>query len=353
MSRIKDLRMQLTPEQVKNILAKYGVGLHEETEDALIFPTACHNETGGSPKLYYYKNEKIFKCYTECNKMFDIFDFLIRMKKVRGENISLPNAIAMTGVENNQDIDSEVLADLEYLRKLSNATNSITESNPREIEILDKDIIDSFLYNKNGVSPWLEEGITEEALHRFNIKYDSKYNAIIIPNLDHEGHLIGIRGRFFGENAKAKYMPIIFNQQILSHPTGKFLYGFYENKNMIKKKGIVVLFEGEKSVLKMDSYYPGKNVALSTSGKKITLDQLNALLTLNINEVVLAYDKDYRDKTEREEKIQEYEKIISVLKPYFEVSMLIDFENLLEYKDSPIDKGKENFEKLMKNRIKR
>ena len=77
------------------------------------------------------------------------------------------------------------------------------------------------------------------------------------------------------------------------------------------------------------------------------------MLKLNINEVVLAYDKDYRNIEERRAKLEEYEKIVQILKPYFEVSIIIDYGNDLGYKDSPIDKGKEIFEDLMRNRVKR
>lgn len=353
MSRIKDLRMKLSTEEIKNILATHGAFVHTETETALIYPTVCHNLEGGSPKLYYYKEDKIFRCYTECNSMFDIFDLLIKMKKLRGEEITLRDAIALTGVEEEEnEISKEVMSDLEYLKRLKKSNDDLIQYS-NQIRVLDKKIIDSFSFNKIGLSPWIEEGIGIEALNRFSIKYDSTINAIIIPNLNHDGELVGVRGRFLGENALAKYMPIKYNNEILSHPTGKFLYGYYENKHQIRKKGIVVIFEGEKSVLKMETMYPGSNVSLATAGKKITLDQLGALLKLNINEVVLAYDKDYKNSEERKQKLEEYEKIVQILKPYFEVSILIDYGNDLGHKDSPIDKGKEIFEDLMRNRLKR
>lgn len=352
MSRIKDLRMKLTPEEIKNTMTRLGVELHEETELALIYPTVCHNETGGSPKLYYYKNEKIFKCYTQCQAMFDIFELIKKVKNLRGETISLPQAIALTGVEDNDDMDQEVADDLAYLRKMSRA-NELVEQDDNHLEILNKNILRSFDYNVSKLQGWIDEGIGEDALQRFEIKYDPSLDAIIIPNLDHEGNLIGIRGRFLAATAKAKYMPIRFNGKILSHPTGKFLYGYYENHNVISQKHMAIIFEGEKSVLKMETMYPDNNIALSTSGKKITLDQLNALLKMNVSEIVLAYDKEYQTPIERKNKIAEYDKIISVLKPYFEVSMLIDFGNNIPYKDSPIDAGREVFEELMKNRVKR
>lgn len=353
MSRIKDLRMKLSTDDIKDILARYGVFTHTETDAALIFPTACHNHENGSPKLYYYKQDKIFRCYTECNTMFDIFDLLGRIHKIRGKEISVMEAVDLTGVDrDSSDVDPKILEDLEYLKRLSSFNKRVVEET-NAVKILDKEILNRFMYNEIGVKPWTDEGISEDAMHRFNIKYDTTRNAIIIPNLDHNGNLIGVRGRFFGENAPAKYMPIKYNDEILSHPTGKFLYGYYENKHKIREKGLVIIFEGEKSVLKMETLYPQSNISLATAGKKITLDQLNALLKLNLNEVILAYDKDYTNAEERKEKLEEYEKIVKILKPYFSVSILIDFSNKLKYKDSPIDQGKEIFEELVRNRLKR
>ena len=85
----KELREQLTDEMVKSILIQFNVEPVLETAQEIIFPTCCHNLEGGSPKLYYYKNTKLFHCYTECSETFDIFTLLQKMYKLRGEEISL------------------------------------------------------------------------------------------------------------------------------------------------------------------------------------------------------------------------------------------------------------------------
>jgi len=147
-------------------------------------------------------------------------------------------------------------------------------------------------------------------------------------------------------------MPLLYNGRRLSHPTGKYLYGYHINIAKIKQTGMAIIFEGEKSVLKMETLLPNNNVSLATSGKKITFNQINALLGMGINEVVLAYDKDYTNEAERKEKIKEYSKIVSVLKPYFNISIIIDTENKLKYKDSPIDQGLDIFLELMRDRMR-
>lgn len=355
MSSLKEMRMRLSEEDIKNILAKMGVFTVGETETALVFPTVCHNETGGSPKLYYYKNEKIFKCYTQCNHMFDIFTLIQKIDGVRGMETTLPQAIEFTGLDNTEyaETPKEALADLEYLRKLKDSHNSLTaEDFSEKIEILDPNLANEFIPSLSGLKPWLDEGISAAALEKYNIRYDEENNAITIPHYNEKGELIGIRGRFFGENAKAKYMPIKHKNRTLSHPVGRFLYGYHQNKETAERVKTAVIFEGEKSVIKMETHFPNFNMSFATSGKKITLAQLNILLKLKVKEIVLGYDKDYKNKKEMKEKIQEYQKIVEVLKPYFEVSILIDDEDLLGFKDSPIDRGPEIFMKLMNERAR-
>jgi len=348
-SQIKDLRMKITPNEIKSLLASYGVMSVEENEKEIVFPTACHNLTGGSAKLYYYKTEHMFKCYTGCHEMFDIFTMLQKVNKLRGINLGVGDAIRLTGVDTNEQVSAEIYKDLEYLRRLIQVDNEDT----RTINILNKSILDRYKFNPDGCSSWLEEGISEGAMRKFGIGYDFIHNAITIPNYDDSGNLIGIRGRFLNPDAPAKYMPMKYNNEILSHPTGKFLWGFEQNADTIRRKKIVVIFEGEKSVLKMEGFYPNNNISLATLGKKITLDQLDLLLKLELEEVMLAYDKDFKTKSEMEQKLEEYEKIVGILKPYFKVSILIDTENKLGYKDSPIDKGKAVFEELVRYRLKR
>ena len=127
MISIRDLREQLSDEMIKDILAQYDVSPVTETEDYIIFPTCCHNLKGGSPKLFYYKNTRLFYCFTECNETFDIFTLLRKMHKLRGEVITLKQAIQLCSL-NAQDVkektfvDYNNLEDIKYLQSLNNIT---------------------------------------------------------------------------------------------------------------------------------------------------------------------------------------------------------------------------------------
>ena len=349
MRTLRELRDELNDEQIKNILGQFNVEPHFETEEAIIFPTCCHNLEGGSPKLYYYKNTKLFKCYTQCNDIFDIFTLLIKMYKLRGKDITIRQAVEVCELDNQQDVDYDYssLDDLKYLQELNN-TVSIGTIAP--LKIYDKKIMNRYVFSLGGVAQWIDEGIPVEQLQKFNIKYDPLQNCIVIPNYDIDGNLVGVRGRFLEPDAKAKYAPLWYNKVCLSHPTGRNFYGIYENKDAIMKKKTVVIFEGEKSVMKYGAYYKD-NIALATLGKTVTKSHILLLQQLGVKRVVLAYDADYESEAQFLEKREEYIKIAKILTPYFNVSILLDYDMRLNYKDSPIDQGKDYFEKLIKERL--
>ena len=65
-------------------------------------------------------------------------------------------------------------------------------------------------------------------------------------------------------------MPIKYNGNFLSHPTGKFFYGYNLNKDTIRRIRKAVIFEGEKekSVMKMETLYPEIIFHLQLQAKK-------------------------------------------------------------------------------------
>ena len=56
----------LDSQKIIELLLSLGAETYEEKEKYIIFPTICHNEDASqaSRKLYYYKDNKFFVCYT-------------------------------------------------------------------------------------------------------------------------------------------------------------------------------------------------------------------------------------------------------------------------------------------------
>jgi hypothetical protein len=349
--KIKDLREQITVENLKDILALYGVEPAHENEEFLVLPTACHNVEGGSHKLYYYKDNHMFKCYTECDSVFDIFTLIQKMQELRDDPVSLPQAIKIAGMDADidmSDIDVNARNDMDYIYDL----NHTVSNELYDPEVLNESaIMQAFVFSPQALKIWEEEGISLPTMIKYKIKYDPIVNAIIIPHYNDESGLIGVRGRYLNPDAYAKYKPINFNGKVLTHKTSRVLYGLNFNKEAIKKHKIAIIFEGEKSVMKMDTVYGENSVAVAVSGKTITIDHIKLLLKYGVEKIVLAFDRDYSDLDEIVEKQQEYRDIVSYVQNFCNVSMIIDYGFKLEYKDSPIDKGKEVFEELMSKKI--
>ena len=351
----KELREQLTDEMLKSILIQFDVEAVFETADAIVFPTCCHNLSGGSPKLYYYKNSKLFHCYTECAETFDIFTLLQKMYLLRGEEISLRQAVSLCDLDASgvkpEDKGYSCVEDIKYMQGLNNVY--IPDIDNLDFKTYDSSILRKFSFDYMGLMPWIAEGIGIEALQKFSIKYDSYRDAIVIPNFDYEGKLIGVRERFLKSEdvAKGKYRPLFDYGTLYNHPTGRTFYGIYENHRAIERKKTCVIFEGEKAVLLYGTIYGVENnVALATLGQNITKDHIQYLLKMGVNNVILAYDTDYEDYAELHEVEQKYINKAKILAPYFNVSILMDYDFLLPYKSSPIDGGKDIFEKILKDR---
>lgn len=351
----KELREQLTDEQIKDILGQFNVEPVMEDESSITFPTCCHNLEGGSPKLVYYKNTKLFHCYTECAASFDIFTLLQKMYRLRDQEITLKHAVTICDLDAS-DINPlaksyNVIEDIRYMQGLNNIY--IPDVNNLDFKTYDKAILKKFSFDYMGLMPWIEEGIGIETLQKFNIKWDSYRQAIVIPNFDYDGQLIGIRERYFRPEdvAKGKYRPLYDNGVLYNHPTGRTFYGICENHAAIERKHIAIIFEGEKSVLLYGTIYGNNNnIALATLGQNITKDHIQYLLKMKVQHVILAYDSDYEDYKQLYEVEKKYIEKAKILSPYFNVSYLMDYEFDLPYKSSPIDGGKETFEKILKNR---
>ena len=87
------------------------------------------------------------------------------------------------------------------------------------------------------------------------------------------------------------------------------------------------------------------------------------LLDLNVREVDICFDKEYLEQWFSEQYdgtkeqilmfnyFKKLKKISQMLINYFTVNIVIDWDNQLDLKDSPTEKGKEVFESLLKQKI--
>jgi len=111
--------------------------------------------------------------------------------------------------------------------------------------------------------------------------------------------------------------------------------------------------------MQCDSFFPDNNFTVSLCGMNMSNYQRDLILSLGINEVFIALDKQYQNDIASDAEQREYDKYVRRVKKiadrfvnYVDVYIIYDDEGVLGYKDSPSDKGKEVLIELMKKKHK-
>lgn len=368
---IKEIREQLTIEQIENLIAELG-GEPQRHNDVLICKTICHN--GDSHKLYYYNNSKHFQCWTNCGTIGDVFEFVLKVKQASGEkktyystdgkltirDWTLPDAVEFVAVFFHLSATASNFFDgvhkkLEDDEKVQERYQKIKDGGIKqniELTIFDDKILQYL--PRPRIKVWEDEGITSDIIKEFNISYNPQSQGIVIPHYDMNDNLIGIRERtLLLENEKyGKYRPSILNGKMYNHPLSFALYGLNKSKKAIQILKTAIIFEGEKSVLKYASFVGiENNIAVACCGSSIVEYQINLLRQLGVNNIIIALDKQYKQYGDEEYRQWEKKyKEISKKCRGLNVSFLIDDKDILGYKDSPIDCKWDDFYTLYENR---
>ena len=93
----QDVINSITLDDVKTFLESLGVDQIAVYEDKgyLVCPTICHNplDEAESMKLYWYQNNKIFRCYTECNEAMSIFTLYQKFMRINYHKVEFEEAL--------------------------------------------------------------------------------------------------------------------------------------------------------------------------------------------------------------------------------------------------------------------
>lgn len=358
-----EIKEALLLEDIEELVNELGGHPEIINDETLVSQTICHNHPGeGSKKLYYYDNTKLFNCYTDCDGSFDIFELVCKVKNLEDseDKWELPRAVrfvasffGMGGQNVEEDYQISIKDALSYIQK------KIDKKETRAKQIVQLKHYDGNVLKylpRPRITPWLVEGMTQAAIDRANISYDPVNHGIVIPHYDENGLLIGIRERtLIKEREKyGKYMPAVLNHKMFNHPLGFALYNLNLSKDNIRKFQTAIIFEGEKSAIKYASFFGFENdISVAACGSSISNYQISLLLSLGVKEIIIAFDKQYQKKCDAEHLrlAKKLENLHLRFGNLVQISYLFDLENALNYKDSPVDQGKEIFFELYKNRI--
>lgn len=372
------IKNSLTIEQVFDLVSELG-GEPVMYNGYFIAQTICHNHSGdGSQKLYYYDNTKLFRCYTECSNTFDIFELVCKVKnlaqeyKIRyneqGKEVLVPwvlyDGVQFVAVYFGLEEENENFFQKRIELQDWNYLNKYEENNlEKQRQIIDLHIYEDgekILENlpRPRLKEWENEGISQEVTAAANICYDPHANGIIIPHYNIDDQLIGIRIRTLVKEQEqfGKYKPAILNGKMYNHPLGFNLYNINNSKQHIQEFEKAIIFESEKSCLKYATFFGmSKDISVAVCGNTLNNYQVSLLQSLGCKEIIIGLDKQYLFIGDDEWRrwTQKFYQIDNKFSKYIQISFLYDIDNnLLDYKDSPVDKGKDIFIKLYNNRIR-
>ena len=353
------IKSEITIEQMRELLSDLG-GEPQVQNDTIISRTICH--CGQSHKLYYWDNTHLFKCFTDCSETFDVFELVRKVKALEQEGeYELPQAIEYVaqyfGYAPNFNFQKEITLideDLKYLDNYNRIQNIELEVQKVELKTYDDSFLQHFPHPV--ITPWIEDGISQEVMEYYGICYDPLNCGIVIPHRNIEGALIGVRERtLIKENAEkyGKYLPMKLGKKMYNHPLSFNLYGLYQNQQHIKDFQKAVVLESEKGVMQYGTMFGQENnIAVAICGSSFINYQAWLLIQLGVKEIIVGLDRQYKELNDDEHKklVRNLKNIHKKYGQFVTISYLFDTNELLGYKDSPTDKGPEVFMKLFKER---
>lgn len=306
---------------IETILEDLGCGNIREHDG---YFTAANPDGNNPQALTVYNNESLItvnytRNITKNKRVADIFDLVSFYK-----DCSFPEALKY--VHNILGLDyyaesTELPASLQILKMLKEMCTIENEEDNVPLKPISEQVLSYYLPYGNKM--WVDEGISLATQAEFNIAYDPQTNYIAIPIFDSIGSLVGVKARYFGEPDEhhSKYT------HLEKCNKAKVLYGYWQNREFIKNNQYIIVVESEKSVLKLVEH--GYRNVVSTGGKTISKYQVE-LITRTGCIPIIAFDKDVDEN--------ELQDIANMFMDGVSVYAVIDKHNLLDEKESPMDR---------------
>lgn len=366
MVNVKQLKQSLTSKQIITILQNLGSDVYQQHDNEIIFYSCCHHVVckDHKPKLYYYIDTHSFFCYS-CSSAFDIYSLIETRWHLLNQDCVFADVvnyiINLLGLNYNKFTTDTIIKKTEFSWKtMLEKYDRFGEINPI-LEVWDRNILR--LFDQQYPVEWINEGISVQAMQQFQICYYTLYNQTVIPCFDENNKLIGIRVRNWEPERikKAKYDSLVTITNYreknakkgtdFRFNTSKVLYGLNLNKYAIEHRKIVILAESEKAVLKSTTWYGHNSITVAMFGSSLGEYRKRMLLNYKIDEIIIAPDYDYNDQESYEKWKKKQLKLGYLFKNFCTVSIIINLENIVSYKNNAFDVNQEQFEFLLNKRV--
>ena len=338
----KELKQYLidNPDEIEKILE--DLGFHKIRNRGKYISCAVEGFNNSSGVSILIENLHIESFTTHFDFKGHLFDLVQHMKGYTnfGDTMRFIHKILNIpySYSKNED-DTPKDSILNFFKKYKTKPN---RRNTKEVELkfyTDEEVFS--MYKQCPYSGWIMEGIIAGIQEQFAIGYHFDSKRIVIPHRYWKtGEIIGLIGRSI-QSAEVcdmfgipKYFPLI------PYPKSKNLYGLWENRQHIEEVKEVIVFESEKSVMKMRSR--GINNCVCVCCHDLSDEQVKILICLNVI-IVLAYDSEIP--------LEFMESECKKFKGLRNVSIVINQYDILKDKESPADATLKIWEALYKRRI--
>ena len=344
---IKEIKEYILSNE-KTIYILENLGMHSINDNHGKF-ISCGMPDGDNPNstIIYKDISLTVMAYTrklphkEENKP-NIFNLIMFIK-----NISFSESIkwctSLLGLSNTYNSKNNQRDDYGKLREIVQNSKKYTGGYTQGEQVFySKEILKNF-HDVVHIDLIKNDGLIDyEILKKYHVMFDERTNRIVFPHLkyDDANKIAGIVGRTtikaYKELKISKYMSLLDTEYIKTNN----LYGLSLNIEEIKKRGQIIIFEAEKSVMKADMFrFP---IGVAVGCHDISDFQVKLLLSLDV-EIIIAFDKDVSE--------EDLKKVCNKFKFFRKTSYIYDKWGLLKEKSSPVDEGIKKWNFLFKNRV--
>lgn len=290
----------------------------------------CPFHSEATPSLTITSETQLFYCFG-CGAGGSVLTFIQKYNKC-----SMREAISLLKNYANITEDTETTVRLNAAKTIKKYKQNKRAKERSSHKVLNDNIVDQYENDRTKLKIWNDEGISYDVLEKYKVRYDPFSDRLVYPIKDINGNIICMKGRTL--NPEWKQLKLRKYTYFQSVGDLDLFFGYYEHIEDIVNKKEIIIFEGEKSVMLLETWGITNSVAMLTSH----LNPLQLLILIKLGvKVVFALDKNVNIL--KDENIQK-------LKRYVKIEYTYDSNNVLGEKDAPVDKGIEVWNKLYSKR---
>lgn len=322
---------------LKDLLHK--LGCHSIKEYSKELRCALPGDDDNSKVSVFYSDDLSVRIFTKAETIYgDIYNLIMFIEKSSSFPEAYKKCLSLLGLSASYNPSKQKKVDhLSFFKKIKRKHHDDVSFQCYDLSILDK-------YSKvPHIDLIRKDGILYDVIDKYYVRFDERTDRIVFPHFkyDDKTKVVGLIGRTVIPAYKELGIPKYFSMEGIKYEKSKNLYGLSHNIENIRKKGQIIVFEAEKSVMKADMF--GYPIGVAVGCHELSSFQKKLLISLNV-EIVIAFDKDVA--------LSHIQNICNDLAKYRKVSYIYDKWGILREKDAAVDRGIKVWNYLYKYRVK-